>query len=580
MTDEPDNSSPIRAAHEELRRQGFEPCAQGAWTGTLHTTVGNIAVEVSLPPGFPHCLPAIRVDRAHLSHRVPHVESSGKICLPEGQGTIIDSSRPVDVVTESLNLARAILESGLTENTDAEFVREFLSYWGHDASGTIHSICTADGMSGQICLLQSQAPWQPSRGLSLLADTHDVGREWLKRAGEIPLHTEPAWLFRLSSAFIPPDFGARMTTREFLNIVRANSIATDYECFRVFTHSTHLPITAAFSMPANDLSGSIIGAVRFERPYGDNKKEAMKGFRPGKVPAWKEFGCTSRQSITRLAVTRLDKGFLLPRGGADVTLTSKKVLIVGVGSVGSRLAEKLAVLGVGTLRLVDNDHLAAENIHRHILGVESLLQNKALAMGRHLEKRFPHITVEANELRIEGTADMNRLIDGVDLVCIALGDETLELRLNDVLTSQRPRLHVWVEPIGVGGHVLLTGFGGPGCFKCLFACDERFGLHNKSSFSAPGQRFAKSFSGCAGTFTPFSGLDADRIATEAAELAARILLGQQSRNVLVSRFGNPADFLDAGFSLSDRARLFTPGEVRKVSDFVESSCHCSTWGAT
>jgi len=501
--------------------------------------------------------------------------------LPKGQGTIIDSSRPADVVAESLNLARATLESGLTGNADAEFLREFLAYWGHDAGGAIHSVCTPDGTSRQICLLQSKAPWHPSRKLSLLADTRDAGREWLKRAGEIPLQTEPAWFFRLSSAFIPPDFGAKMTTREFLNIVRTGISATDYECFRAFTHSTHLPITAAFSMPANDSSGDILGAVCFERPYGDNKKEAMKGFRPGRVPAWKEFGCTSRQSITRLAVTRLDKGFLLPRGGADVMLATKKVLVVGLGSIGSRLTEKLAVLGVGTLRLVDNDLLAAENIHRHMLGVESLHQNKALAMGLLLEKRFPQIVVEAKDLCIEGTAaDMNGLIDGVDLVCITVGDETLELRLNDVLTNQRPRLHAWVEPVGVGGHVLLTGFEGPGCFKCLFARDDRFGLLNKSSFAAPGQRFAKSFSGCAGTFTPFSGLDADRIATEAAELAARTLMGQQSRNVLISRFGNPDGFLGAGFRLSDRASLFTPGEVRQEVGFADLTCPCLTWGTT
>jgi hypothetical protein len=41
-----------------------------------------------------------------------------------------------------------------------------------------------------------------------------------------------------------------------------------------------------------------------------------------------------------------------------------------------------------------------------------------------------------------------------DLIVVAVGDETLERRLNRLLAGGPPRLHAWVEPLGVGGHAL------------------------------------------------------------------------------------------------------------------------------
>lgn len=57
------------------------------------------------------------------------------------------------------------------------------------------------------------------------------------------------------------------------------------------------------------------------------------------------------------------------------------VLIVGIGGVGSWIAEALARSGVGELTLVDMDHIAESNINRQIHALESTLgQAKVLAM--------------------------------------------------------------------------------------------------------------------------------------------------------------------------------------------------------
>jgi hypothetical protein len=238
------------------------------------------------------------------------------------------------------------------------------------------------------------------------------------------------------------------------------------------------------------------------------------------------------------------------------------------------VAKNLASLGIGRIRIVDPDVLTPENIHRHVLGISFLDQKKVEGMRLFLNKHFPHICVEDKADDIRTVLDKDQVfVTESDLVIFALGDETLELYLNDLLDQRMPRIHAWVEPLGIGGHVLGTGLDNQkGCFRCLFDTDEVLGIHNQAAFAAPGQSFQPSFAGCAGTFTPFGGLDAERTANEAARLASRILLKRQTSNLLISWRGDDVDFSAAGFRLSARGKMSKPGDYKIETSFVRSEC--------
>lgn len=61
------------------------------------------------------------------------------------------------------------------------------------------------------------------------------------------------------------------------------------------------------------------------------------------------------------------------------------VLIVGIGGVGSWIAEALARSGVGEITLIDMDHIAESNINRQIHALESTIgQAKVLAMKERI----------------------------------------------------------------------------------------------------------------------------------------------------------------------------------------------------
>lgn len=75
-------------------------------------------------------------------------------------------------------------------------------------------------------------------------------------------------------------------------------------------------------------------------------------------------------------------------------IANAHVMVVGVGGVGSWVAESLARSGVRELTLVDMDHIAESNINRQIHALESTLgQAKVLAMKDRIAQINPECCV-------------------------------------------------------------------------------------------------------------------------------------------------------------------------------------------
>lgn len=77
--------------------------------------------------------------------------------------------------------------------------------------------------------------------------------------------------------------------------------------------------------------------------------------------------------------------------------TNKSAMVIGVGGVGSWIALDLALLGFGTLVLVDNDNLESSNLNRTLYKLEQTGKKKTEAVMTLIHERRPDsivITIE------------------------------------------------------------------------------------------------------------------------------------------------------------------------------------------
>lgn len=127
--------------------------------------------------------------------------------------------------------------------------------------------------------------------------------------------------------------------------------------------------------------------------------------------------------VRRLRGSRID-------GAADRAwplvgdLSTRTVLVVGAGSVGSSVAEQLVRSGVGAVRILDEDVVTAPNLARSSYRSQHLDQPKVHALSALLTEVDPAVRVTAVPATIGALtpSQLDALIDGVDLTILATDD--------------------------------------------------------------------------------------------------------------------------------------------------------------
>jgi adenylyltransferase/sulfurtransferase len=153
-------------------------------------------------------------------------------------------------------------------------------------------------------------------------------------------------------------------------------------------------------------------------------------------------------------------------------LLQSRVLVVGLGGLGSPAALYLAAAGVGELVLVDGDDVELSNLQRQITHTESDIgTNKARSAAAAIAAINPGITLDVIEQMLTEAA-MPALLSRVDLVLDATDNYPVRFALNRACIAARVPL---VSAAAVRSEGQLAVFdphrGGP-CYRCLYVEGE------------------------------------------------------------------------------------------------------------
>lgn len=290
---------------------------------------------------------------------------------------------------------------------------------------------------------------------------------------------------------------------------------------------------------------------------------------------WGSKNTSAQEKAKVYLFQRRYKDYLIQRVGLENS--RKRIVIIGCGAVGSRVAELLSVSGCQEMLLIDGDLFMADNLGRHVLGRASLRKYKSEALVEHLHARLPELVLRSVNDKFVVPRDFE-LIRDFDVVVLATGNAALEkMIIRKAFQDHWPSLIVttFVEPGGLGGHAISIRPGTQGCLECLYIDSDtnRYTNWLQTSLIEQGQSVTQELHGC-GAFTPYSAIDAARTAAIASERAL-------SEHVGYSRWvGEGVQAHSKGIVPSTSYAALTenriPGFLSSESYFKEN-CPCCTF---
>lgn len=157
---------------------------------------------------------------------------------------------------------------------------------------------------------------------------------------------------------------------------------------------------------------------------------------------------------------RYDRQMILPEIGEEgqKKLLNAKVLIVGVGGLGSPIALYLAGAGVGCIGLVDDDVVSISNLQRQVLYSEKELgKSKAVCAAERLSALNSEIKVQPYSTRLTEDNAFD-IIGEYDMVVDGCDNFATRYLINDICIRQG-KPYIYGAICGFEGQVSVFNFG-------------------------------------------------------------------------------------------------------------------------
>ena len=178
-----------------------------------------------------------------------------------------------------------------------------------------------------------------------------------------------------------------------------------------------------------------------------------------------------------LSDTQLDRyarHIVLPEigGSGQTRLLGATVAVVGAGGIGSPVIQYLAAAGVGTLRVIDDDHVALSNLQRQTLfATRDVGAGKVAMTANHVQRLNPDVRVDGRVQRLDA-GNAEALLAGAQVVVD--GSDSFATRLAVADAAHRLRIPLVSAAVGrfEGQLAVYRGWeDGLPCYRCLVGND-------------------------------------------------------------------------------------------------------------
>jgi adenylyltransferase/sulfurtransferase len=178
-----------------------------------------------------------------------------------------------------------------------------------------------------------------------------------------------------------------------------------------------------------------------------------------------------KSQLNKKIIARFSRQIVLKDIGVlgQKKILSSKVLIVGVGGLGSPVAEFLSRAGIGSLGIIDNDKVSLSNLHRQSLYNTSDIGKFKVKIARDKIKKInPNTKVIIYKIRLVND-NFKKIINNYDYIVDGSDNFTTKFLLNDFCLKFKKVL-VTGAISKFDGHIFTFNFKDKKipCLRCFF----------------------------------------------------------------------------------------------------------------
>ncbi len=180
-------------------------------------------------------------------------------------------------------------------------------------------------------------------------------------------------------------------------------------------------------------------------------------------------------SLTELEKKRYKLQIMLPGIGArgQEKIKNARVLVVGIGGLGSQVLQYLTAMGVGTLGFLDYDLIEEINLsHQVLYGMEDIGKLKAVVTRKRLAEMNP--LVQLNMLNVQFKNDnAGSIVPGYDIVVDATNKKEEHYLISDSCLKYDKVMVLGCVCSKLEGRISVFNYRGGPSYRCLKSGDHK-----------------------------------------------------------------------------------------------------------